>query len=130
MAPGDGLRERKVALDRGVHQALEECLPAEGRIVRRIIIPHVNAFRRAPRGNPPVKVKPMTSKLNPGAQSIEARPRRDDTTKNMWLAWCIAALTALGLVVMNLQSVRASPAVCVPNRDFHCLVRDYQAVNA
>ena len=50
--------------------------------------------------------------------------------KTGWLASCIAALVAFGLIVWNIQAVWASPAMPVPQRDTFRLVSEYQAVNS
>ena len=50
--------------------------------------------------------------------------------KTGWLASCIVALGAFGLLVRNIQVVWASPAMAVPQRDTSRLVSDYQAVNS
>ena len=46
-----------------------------------------------------------------------------------WLASCVAALLAFGLVFRNLQAVWSSPAMAVPKKDSFRLVSDYKAVN-
>ena len=61
---------------------------------------------------------------------MKARPRRYDPVKTGWLASCIAALVAFGLIVWNIQVVWASPAMTVPKRDPFRLVSEYQAVNS
>ena len=63
------------------------------------------------------------------AQAVQDRPRRYDPVKTGWLAPCIAALVAFGLIVRNIQDVWASPAMAVPKRDTF-LVSDYPAVNS
>ena len=50
--------------------------------------------------------------------------------KSGWLASCIVALEAFGLLVRNIQAVWASPAMAVPQRDTFRLVSEYQAVNS
>ena len=72
----------------------------------------------------------MRVHLKPQAQVVKARPRRYDPVKTGWLALCIAALVAFGLLVRNIQAVWASPAMAVPMRDTFRLVSDYQAVNS
>ena len=44
--------------------------------------------------------------------------------KTSWLASCVAALLAFGLVFRNLQVVGSSPAMAVPNNDSVRLVGD------
>ena len=90
----------------------------------------VDAFRRALRGDPPARVEPMRVQLKPQAQAVKARPRRYDPVKTGWLASCIAALVAFGLIVWNIQAVWASPATAVRKRDTFRLVSEYQAVNS
>ena len=61
---------------------------------------------------------------------MKARPHRYDPVKAGWLASCIVALGAFGLLVRNIEVVWASPAMAVPQRDTSRLVSDYQAVNS
>ena len=72
----------------------------------------------------------MTGHLKPQAQAVKARPRRYDPVQTGWLASCIVALGAFGLLVRNIQAVWASPSMAVPQRDTSRLVSDYQAVNS
>ena len=72
----------------------------------------------------------MRVHLKPQAQAEKARPRRYDPVKTGWLASCIAALVAFGLIVWNIQAVWASPATAVRKRDTFRLVSEYQAVNS
>ena len=60
---------------------------------------------------------------------MKARPRRYDPVKTGWLASCIAALVAFGLIVWNIQVVWASPAMAVPKNNSFRLVSDFKAVN-
>ena len=93
---------------------------AQGRSVskakrlRGILSRRSNAFRRALRGEPPARVEPMRVQLKPGASAVKAR--RCDLVKTSWLASCVAALLAFGLVFRNLQAVWSSPAMAVPKR--------------
>ena len=48
--------------------------------------------------------------------------------KTSWLASCVAALLAFGLVFQNLQAVWFSPAMAVPKKDSFRLVSGYKAV--
>ena len=50
--------------------------------------------------------------------------------KTGWLASCIAALVAFGLIAWNIQVVWASLAMAVPKRATFRLVSEYQAVNS
>ena len=45
------------------------------------------------------------------------RQKRYDPVKTSWLASCVAALLAFGLVFRNLQAVWSSPAMAVPKKD-------------
>ena len=72
----------------------------------------------------------MRVHLKPQAQAVKARPRRYDHVKTGWLASCIAALVAFGLIAWNIQAVWASPAMAMPKRDTFRLVSDYEAVNS
>ena len=110
-----GARER--ALEDSVQQAEQSGLSADGACrLRDILSRRVDAFRRALRGDPPARVEPMRVQLKPQAQAVKARPRRYDPVKTGWLASCIAALVAFGLLVRNIQAVWASPATAVPKR--------------
>lgn len=89
-------RERKIALNRGVQQALETYLPVEHKEnFRGFFSRHVNAFRRALRGDLPSKVEAMKIKVKPGVQTVKAGTRRHYPTRSKWLARCIATLTVL-----------------------------------
>ena len=124
-----GARDR--ALEDGVQQAEQIGLSADGACrLRNILSRRVDAFRRELRGNPPARVEPMMVHLKPQAQAVKARPRRYDLVKTGWLASCIAALVAFGLIVRNVRAMWASPAMAVPKRDTFRLVSDYQAVNS
>ena len=99
--------------------------------LRGILSGHFNAFRRAQgvlrralRGDPPARVEPMRVQLKPGASAVKAKPRRYDPVKTSWLASCVAALLAFGLVLRNLQAVWSSPAMAVPKKDSFRLVSD------
>ena len=105
-----GTRER--ALEDSVQQAERSGLSADGACrLRDILSRRVDVFRRALRGDPPARVEPMRVHLKPQAQAVKARPRRYDTVKTGWLASCIVALGAFGLLVRNIQVVWASPAM-------------------
>ena len=124
-----GARDR--ALEDIVQQAEQSVMSADGACrLRDIPSRRVDAFRWALRGDPPARVEPMRVHLKPQAQAVRARPRRYDPVKTGWLASCIAALVAFGLLVRNIQTVWASPAMAVPKRDTFCLVSDSQAVNS
>ena len=60
---------------------------------------------------------------------VKMKPRRYDPRKSSWLASCMGALLALGLVYRNLQAVWSSPAMAIPKKDTFRLVSDYAAVN-
>ena len=124
-----GTRDR--ALEDSVQQAEQSGLSADGACrLRDILSRRVDAFRRALRGDPSARVEPMRVHLEPQAQAVKARPRRYDPVKTGWLASCIAALVAFGLLVRNIQAVWARPAMAVPKRDTFRVVSDYQAVNS
>ena len=124
-----GARDR--ALENFVQQAEQSGLSADGACrLRDILSRCVDALRRALRGDLPASVEPMRVHLKPEEQSVKARPRRYDPVKTGWLASCIAALVAFGLLVRNIQALSASPAMAVPKRDTFRLVSDYQAVNS
>ena len=124
-----GARDR--AFDDSVQQAERSGLSADGACrLRDILSRRVGDFHRALRGDPPARVKPMRVHLKPQAQVVKARPPRYDLVKTGWLASCIAALGAFGLLVRNIQAVRATPTMAVPKRDTFRLVSDYQAVNS
>ena len=96
-----GARER--ALEDSVQQAEQSGLSADGACrLRDILSRRVDAFRRALRGDPPARVEPMRVHLKPQAQAVKARPCRYDPVKTGWLASCIAALGAFGLLVRNI----------------------------
>ena len=93
--------------------------------LRGVLRRHFNAFRRALRNDPPARVEPMRVTLKPAATAVKMKPRRYDPRKSSWLASCMAALLALGLVYRNLQAVWSSPAMAVPKKDTFRLVGDY-----
>ena len=69
----------------------------------------------------------MRVQLKPGASAVKAKPRRYDPVKTSWLASCVVALLAFGLVFRNLQAVWSIPAMAVPKKDLFRLVSDYKA---
>ena len=73
--------------------------------LRGVLHRHFNAFRRAHRDDPPARVEPVRVALKPGATAVKMKPRRYDPRKSSWLASCMGALLALGLVYRNLQAV-------------------------
>lgn len=131
MARDKELRERRAALERGGEEAMAEGLPLEqAEYLCGILSRHVNAFQRALRGDHPASMERRKFRLTPGAQAIKAHPHRYGSTKIKRLAGCVAALTAISLVVVDLQAVWASAAICVPARDSFGLVSYYKCVNA
>ena len=99
-----GARDR--ALEDSVQQAEQSGLSAGGAFrFRDILSRRADAFRCAFRGDPPARVEPMRVHLKPQAQAVKARPRRYDPVKTGWLASCITALGAFGLLVWNIQAV-------------------------
>ena len=130
MEPAEEESARKVALEEGVTDAVAAGLSvSNAERLRGILHRRVNAFRRALRGDSPARVEPMRVPLKPGASAVKAAPRRYTPVKSTWLAACMTALLAFGLVVRNLQAVWASPAMAVPKKDSFRLVSDYKAVN-
>ena len=71
----------------------------------------------------------MRVHLKPEVSTVKAKPRRYDPVKTSWLALCVAALLAFGLVFRNLQAVWSSPAMTVPKKNSFRLMSDYKAVN-
>ena len=63
-----------------------------------------------------MRVEPMRVQLKPGASAVKAKPRRYDPVKTSWLASCVTALLAFGLVFRNLQAVWSSLAKVVPKK--------------
>ncbi|CAM9924409.1 unnamed protein product, partial [Sphacelaria rigidula] len=124
------LATRRVSLSGSVTDAVKNGLEvSKAERLRGILYSHVNAFRRALRGDPPARVEPMRVTLKPGAAAVKAKPRRYDPVKSSWLASCMGALVAFGLVFRNLQAVWSSPAMAGPKKDSFRLVSDYGAVN-
>ena len=129
--PAEEKEGRNRALADSVRQAEQQGLSAEGAFrLRDILARRVDSFRRALCGDPPANVETMRLTLKPQAKAVKAKPRRYDPVKTGWIATCITALLAFGLVFKNIQAVWASPAMAVPKRDTFRLVSDYQAVNA
>ena len=130
MDPAEEESARKVALEESVTEAVGNGLSlSKAERLRDILHRRENAFRRALRGDPPARVEPMRVQLKPGATTVKAKPRRYDPGKSSWLASCMAALMAFGLVFINVQAVWSSPAMAVPKGDSFRLVSDYKAVN-
>ena len=128
--PVDEECARKVALEESVIDAVAQGLGvSRAERLRGVLHRHFNAFRRALRDDPPARVETMRVKLKPGATAIKMKPRRYDPRKSSWLASCMGAFLALGLVYRNLQAVWSSPAMAVPKKDTFRLVSDYAAVN-
>ena len=50
-------------------------------------------------------VEPTRVQLKLGASAVKAKPKRYDSVKTSWLASCVAALLAFGVVFRNLQAV-------------------------
>ena len=109
MDPAEEESARKVALEVRVTDAVAQGLSiSKAERLRGIMSRRFNAFRRALRG---VRVQ-----LKPGASAVKAKPRRYDPVKTSWLASCVAALLAFGLVFRNLQAVWSSSAMAVPKK--------------
>ena len=127
MDPADEESTRKVALEESVTDVVAQGLSvSKAERLRGVLHRHFNAFRRALRDDPPARVEPMKVTLKPEATAVKVKPRRYDPRKSSWLASCMGALLALGLVYRNLQAVWSSPAMAVPKTD---LVSDYASVN-
>ena len=86
-------------------------------------------WRGLRRGNSPARVEPLCVALKPAARPIKARPRVYNPVKTAWLAACMASLTALGPVFLNMQAVWASAAMATPKERGFCLVSDFRAAN-
>ncbi|CAN0485958.1 unnamed protein product, partial [Hapterophycus canaliculatus] len=126
MDPAEECVERERALYDSVKEAVQNGLSTDGAYrLRDILGRRVNAFRRASRSDPPARVEPMRVQLKPQAKAVKGKPRRYNPVKTGWLASCIAALVAFGLLVHNIQAVWASPATAVPKLDTFRLVSDY-----
>ena len=118
MDPAEEESARKVALEESVTDAVAQGLSvSQAKRLGGILCRRFNAFRRALRGDPPARVEPMCVQLKPGASAVKAKPRRYDPVKTRWLASCVAALLAFGLVFRNLQAVGSSTAMAVAKRD-------------
>ncbi|CAN0492248.1 unnamed protein product, partial [Hapterophycus canaliculatus] len=129
--PAEERVERERALDDSVEKAVQNGLSTDGACrLRDILGRRVNDFQRALHGDPPARMEPMRVQLKPHAKAVKGKPRRYNPVKTGWLASCIAAVVAFGLLVHNIQAVWASPAMAVPKRDAFRLVSDYQAVNS
>ena len=115
MDPPEEESARKVALEESVTDAVAQGFSvSKAERLRRIFNRRFNAFRRALRDDPPAGVEPMRIQLKPGAPAVKAKPRWYDPVKTSWLASCVAAPLAFGLVFRNLQAVWSSPAMAVP----------------
>ncbi|CAM9653340.1 unnamed protein product, partial [Scytosiphon promiscuus] len=66
--------------------------------LRDIVGRRMNALWRALRGDSPARVEPMSVELKPQEKAFKAKPRTNNPVKIGWLALCIAALVALGLL--------------------------------
>ena len=107
MDPAEEESARKVALEESVTDAVARGLSvSKAERLRGILSRRLNAFRRALRGDPPARVESMRVQLKPGASAVKAKPRRYDPVKTSWLASCVAALLAYGLVFRRWGPVR------------------------
>ena len=130
MDPAEEESARKVALEESVTDAVAQGISvSKAERLREILNCRFNAFRRALRGDPRARVEPMRVQLKPGPSAVKAKPRRYDPMKASWLASCVAALLAFGLVFRNLQAVWSSRAMSVPKKDSFRFVSDHKAVN-
>ena len=106
MDPAEEESARRDALEERVTDAVAQGLSvSKAERLRGIFSRRFNAFRRALRGDPPPRVEPMRVQVKPRVSPVKAKPRRYDPVKPRWLASCVAALLAFGLVLRNLQAV-------------------------
>ncbi|CAM9853182.1 unnamed protein product, partial [Sphacelaria rigidula] len=110
MDPAEEESARKVALEESATGAVAKGLSVpKAERLRGILHRRVNAFRRALRGDPPLRVEPMRVQPKPGASAVKTNPRRYDPVKSSCLALCMTALLALGLLLRNMQAEWSSP---------------------
>ena len=129
MDPAEEESALKVALEESVTDAVAQGHSvSKAERLRGILSRRFNSFRPVLRGDPPARMEPMRVQLKPGSSAVKAKPRRYDPVKTSWLASCVSALLAFGLVFQN-QAVWSSPAMAVPKKDSFRLVSDYKAVN-
>ena len=103
MDPAEEDSARKVALEESVTDAVAQGLSvSKTERLRGILSCRFKAFRRGLWSDPRARVEPMRVQLKLGASAVKAKPRRDDPVKTSWLASCVAALLAFGLVLRNL----------------------------
>ncbi|CAN0017800.1 unnamed protein product, partial [Sphacelaria rigidula] len=77
MDPAEQESARKFALEESMTETVAKGLSvSEAGRLRGILYCRVNAFRRALRGDPPARVKPMRVQPKPGASEVKTRPRR------------------------------------------------------
>ncbi|CAM9817519.1 unnamed protein product, partial [Sphacelaria rigidula] len=101
---------REVALEESMTDAWATGLSvSKAERLRGILHCRVNAFRRGLRGDPSARVETMLVQPKLGACAAKTKLRRYDPVKSSWLALCMAALLALGLVLRNLQAGWSSP---------------------
>ncbi|CAM9713089.1 unnamed protein product [Hapterophycus canaliculatus] len=129
--PAEERVERERALEDSVKEAVQNGLNADGVCrLRDNLGRRLNSFRWALRGDPSARVEPMKVQLKPQANAMKGKPWRYNPVKTGWLASCVAALVAFGLLVHSIQAVWASPIMAVPKGDTFPLVSDDQAVHS
>ncbi|CAN0005636.1 unnamed protein product, partial [Sphacelaria rigidula] len=117
MIPAEEESARKVSLEESVTDAVAKSLSVStAERLRGILHCRVNALRCVLRGDPPARVEPMHVQLKPGTSAVKTKPWRYDPVKSSWLALCMAALLALGLMPRNLQAGWSSPDMALPKK--------------
>ena len=71
-------------------------------------------------------VQPMRVQPQPQATVVKPQPHRNDPVKTGWLASCIAALVALGLLYCSMQAVWKRAAIEAPENFCLRRVSDYK----
>ncbi|CAM9246129.1 unnamed protein product, partial [Hapterophycus canaliculatus] len=106
--------EREQALEDSVEETVQNGFSADGACrLRDTLGRHVNAFRMALRGAPPAREEPVRVQLKTQAEAVKVKPRIYNPVKTGWVASCIAALVAFGLLMHNIQAMWASAPIVV-----------------
>ena len=81
------MQDRVGALETAVDDAVDhELLPEFAKMMRDIVFrTHLDVVRRASLGDPPVRVEPMTVRLQPGARAVRAKLHASPPAKAAWL---------------------------------------------
>lgn len=104
--PDKELTARKGSLERGTSEVKENNKPGDQvERLRGIPARHMNAARKALRGDPPGPSEDITVKLKWGSWALNARPRRYEPSRSVWFAGCTAIRIAFELVVFRLQAI-------------------------